>query len=192
MSEYEEQAQQFLKETGTEFKAVFFKHGKHFDEDDEERDIYEIVLKRGDREYKFKFGQSLDESGLRLFSNKERTKRTRHKGFKIPKEIREKIEQAKTQQERSQASLTFRRWFEKEHFSLSGLYWDFGKEPTAYNILASITSYSPDDFNNFCGEYGYDTDSRKAEKFYNAVCDEWKNIQILYSNEEIEKLQEIN
>ena len=39
-----------------------------------------------------------------------------------------------------------------------------GKEPTAYNVLACISSNvnCPDTFGNFCREYGYDADSRKA------------------------------
>ena len=98
MSEYDEQAEKFLTETDTEFKAEFLKNGKHFEDDKELRDIYLITLKRGDREYKFNFGQSLAESGLRLFLDKEKTKRTRHKGFIIPDGLREK--QEKFNQER--------------------------------------------------------------------------------------------
>ncbi len=57
--------------------------------------------------------------------------------------------------------------------------------------MACLTGYDPDTFKEFCYSYGYDEDSRKAEKIYNAVCEEWKNIKMLYSDEEIEKLQDI-
>ncbi len=87
-SEYEEQAEKFLKETQTEFKAEFLKHGLHFEGDEQERDIYLITLKRGEREFKFNFGQSIVNSGLRLFHDKEKTNRTRHKNFEVPEEIR--------------------------------------------------------------------------------------------------------
>ncbi len=130
-SEYDKQAEKFLKETGTEFKAEFLKHGKHFKDDEEERDIYKITLKKGDKEYIFNFGQSLNDS-------------------------------------------------------------DGKTKPTAYDVLACLTNYDPDTFEEFCSSFGYDEDSRKAEKVYKAVCEEWSNIKILYSNEEIEKLQEIN
>lgn len=53
-SEYQKQAIDFLKATGTEFHAEFIEHGKHFDNDTEIRDIYKITLKRGSRSYTFK------------------------------------------------------------------------------------------------------------------------------------------
>ena len=72
--EYNKQTEKFLKETNTEFKAEFIKNGLYFDGDKEPRDIYEITLKRGEREFKFKFGQSLNDSGFKLVNkntNKE-------------------------------------------------------------------------------------------------------------------------
>lgn len=192
MSEYNKQAEQFLKETGTEFKAEFLKNDFYFDGDEEKRDIYEITLKRADREYKFKFGQSLDCSGLRLFLDKEKTKRTEHKGFIIPKEIMEK--EIINQKERAKGifkTSPLKFWFEKEHFILSGLFWDCGKKPNPYGVLACLQKSEVGTFNDFCGDFGYDEDSRKAEETYKAVVEEFKNVQILFSDEEIEKLQEI-
>lgn len=39
-----------------------------------------------------------------------------------------------------------------------------GKRPTPYSVLASISGdiHCPDSFADFCAEYGYDEDSRKA------------------------------
>jgi len=62
--------------------------------------------------------------------------------------------------------------------------------PTEYDVLASITKYGPGTFKDFCDEFGYDTDSRKAEKTYFAVQDEYENINKLFSDV-IEDLQEI-
>lgn len=64
--------------------------------------------------------------------------------------------------------------------------------PKSYDVLASITKYEVSTFDNFCNEYGYDTDSRKALKTYKAVLREWKNIEKLFTAEQIEELQEIN
>jgi|TARA_R100000789_G_C3005335_1_gene149904 hypothetical protein len=130
--DYEKQATDFLKETETEFKAVFIKNGLYSPFNDEEpRDIYKITLKKGERIYKFRFGQSINNSN------------------------------GKT-------------------------------KPTPYEVLASLTSYNPNTFRDFCLSFGYNEDSRIAEKIYKAVLKEWANIQILYNNKEIEKLQEIN
>ena len=66
------------------------------------------------------------------------------------------------------------------------------EEPGAYDILACITKSEPGDFRDFCGEYGYDEDSRKAEKTYKAVLKEWAGVSKIWDSSEIEQLQEIN
>jgi len=67
-----------------------------------------------------------------------------------------------------------------------------GKIPAAYDVLACLQKYEIDTFDNFCGEFCYETDSRKAYKTYKAVKREWENIDKLFTGEEIELLQEIN
>ena len=62
--------------------------------------------------------------------------------------------------------------------------------PTMYDVLACITKYDPNSFENFCSEFGYDTDSRTAEKTYKAVCREWKGVERLFADI-LEELQEI-
>ena len=66
-SEYDIKSEDFLSKTGTEFKAEFIKNDLYFPDDKEPRDIYLITLKRGDREYKFKFGNSINASGNYLY-----------------------------------------------------------------------------------------------------------------------------
>lgn len=66
------------------------------------------------------------------------------------------------------------------------------KKPTAYDIFACLTKYDPGNFENFCADYGYDTDSRKAEKTYNAVVNEYNNLKMLYNDKELELLAEIS
>lgn len=64
-------------------------------------------------------------------------------------------------------------------------------EPTAYDVLTCLTKYDPNTFEDFCSEFGYDEDSRKAEKIYDSVVDEYKNVAMLWNDEEIEQLAEI-
>lgn len=66
-----------------------------------------------------------------------------------------------------------------------------GTAPTAYDVLVSLNKYEVGSFEDFCGDYGYDTGSRSAYKTYKAVLKEWKNIERLFSSEQIELLQEI-
>lgn len=64
--------------------------------------------------------------------------------------------------------------------------------PSVYDVLSTIQKYDPGTFENFCGDFGYDEDSRKAEKTYQAVQDEYNNIKRLFSSAELEEMQEIN
>lgn len=65
------------------------------------------------------------------------------------------------------------------------------KEPTAYDLLACLTKYDPGTLDDFCGEFGYDTDSKKATETYFAVQKEWQKVYRLF-NGCIEELQEIS
>lgn len=65
------------------------------------------------------------------------------------------------------------------------------KAPGAYSILACLTKYDPGTFEDFCSNYGYDTDSRQAEKTYKAVCKEYESLTRLYDSEELEAMAEI-
>lgn len=66
------------------------------------------------------------------------------------------------------------------------------QKPTAYNILACLTKYEPGTLEDFCSEFGYDVDSRKAEKTYFAVQKEYKGVCLIWNAEEREQLAEIN
>jgi len=68
---------------------------------------------------------------------------------------------------------------------------DFGIKPTAYDILTCLQKYDVGDFENFCGEFGYDTDSRKAENTYKAVDKEYKSLAKLFSENELSLMAEI-
>ena len=65
------------------------------------------------------------------------------------------------------------------------------RKPRLYDIFSCLTKYDPGTFENFCWEYGYDEDSRKAERIYNGVVKEWKAVERLFGDC-LEALQEIN
>ncbi len=70
-----------------------------------------------------------------------------------------------------------------------------GKKRTkvsAYDVIACITKSNPGYFEDFCGDYGYDNDSRKAEATYHAVVGEWNKVRRFFTPTEIEEMQEIN
>ena len=64
--------------------------------------------------------------------------------------------------------------------------------PNAYDILACLQKYPVESFSDFCSDFGYNNDSRIAEKVYKAVCKEYENLCRLYSSEEIKLMQSID
>ncbi len=181
MNEYEQKANKFLKNTDTKFKAEFLKNDFHFSDDKNKRDIYLITLKRGEREFKFNFGNSLNNS----------LKFEIIKGY-LSEAIIEKLNKKGLSLNGCNTIEDKKKYF--IYFIGYGEFWKENKNfkiPSAYDVLAGLTSYNPATFKEFCLTFDYDEDSKKAEKIYIAVLEEWKNIQILYSDEEILKLHEI-
>lgn len=66
-----------------------------------------------------------------------------------------------------------------------------GEEPSMYDVLASITKYDPEDFENFCSEFGYSDDSISALKIYKSVVKEYKAVERLFGDI-IDELDEIH
>lgn len=64
-------------------------------------------------------------------------------------------------------------------------------DPTMYDVLTCLTKYDPETFEDFCDCYGYDNDSRKAERIYNAVVEEFQNVEILFGDilDELSEIQ---
>jgi len=173
-NEYTEQADKFLTDTNTTVKIEYLKHGKHFD-DDQTRDIYKITISRNGRKFSFEFGNSIVDSGIIAVFN---DKRLDGKLFKHNGQI------ATLAQNVIDAKIT--GWELKQCKALTPRV-----SPSSYSVLSCLTKYDPGTFDNFCSEFDYDIDSRKAKKVYKAVCKEWKNVQSIWSDEEIEQLQEI-
>jgi hypothetical protein len=63
--------------------------------------------------------------------------------------------------------------------------------PTPYHVFAVLQKYDVGTFENFCSDFGYDTDSRKAYKLYKAVAKEWESVNDMFSDV-LDDLQEIN
>ncbi len=176
-TDYQQQAIDFLNKVEAKIEMNYLKSGKHFDDDKENRDIYGVTItnKRG-RKYTFNFGQSYSNSGF--YYTKGRTK------YLLPDKLLNKNKS------------------ELGRFIKSNIDWEYlnnGKsdiihypvKPTEYDILACITKYDPDTFENFCSEFGYDTDSRRAEAIYEAVKDEYLNICRLFNEDELNEMAEI-
>ena len=174
---YEKQANDFLTSTQCEVEITFLKNDFHFTGDKEKRDIYDVKIKRGNRVISFNFGNSLNDSGFYFTMGKRKI------------EIDRKYLSGENRK-----NLTHHIRIVSDYGFLNNGGSDiihYPKAPTAYSILSCLTKYDPRTFENFCSEYGYDEDSRAAEKTYQAVCKEWADVCKIWSDDEIEKLSEI-
>ncbi len=66
------------------------------------------------------------------------------------------------------------------------------KHPSAYSILCCLQKTPVGSFEEFCAEFGYDTDSANAEDTYINAGREYDNVCKLFSESEIDLLIEIN
>lgn len=169
--DYQQQALDFLQSTNTKFSVKFLDHAKYFDDDDTTRDIYEITIARNGRKFVFKFGQSIMKSQYYKDKIEGRTY-TLNGGCRT-----------------GNYSITNIEKYLNGGMNLTLVQ---GEAPTLYDVLACLQKYDVGTFEDFCGEFGYDTDSRKAFKTYKAVIREYKNLERLYSEAELEQLREIN
>jgi hypothetical protein len=183
MSEYNAQAEKFLKDTDTVFSAKFLEYNKYFPDDKEKRDIYEIRLQRGYRSYTFRFGQSKADSGFKLV--------VYSRGSAKGKEIKYPWQDDAITQSKGSV-VKFKQYCIEKFGSMGNLTIINPVPPSAYSVLAGMTKNDAGIFEDFCSEYGYDTDSIKASKIYDRVLYEWNNLKMLFTDSEIEQMQEIN
>lgn len=167
MSEYLKQATDFLTATNTELSVAFVKHDKYFEGDKEARDIYNITLTRGGRKFTFTFGQSLNNSCEWMLNAGNKPK------------FAKKEQALKYAMDKA---YPIRYVVKNPNFAA----------PNAYDVLACVEKYEVGTFEDFCSNYGYDTDSRKAEKTYHAVLANYNGLLTLFNEAEMEQLQEIN
>jgi hypothetical protein len=172
---YKKQATDFLEKTGCKMEITFKENRKYFPDDKETRDVYDIKITRGSRSWSFEFGNSIADSEFVAVYGRSR--------YKIPSEMRTKT------------------LAEIKGYVRMKLQSDFGTvgadhikrpiSPSEYSVLACLTKYDVGSFEDFCDEFGYDSDSKTADRVYEAVKEEWLNVCRIWNDSEIEELAEI-
>lgn len=172
ISQYDQQAIDFLKSTGVKFKAEFLKFDKHFENDKEKRDIYLITLKRGTRSFSFNFGQSIKYHAKSIYMKNATKGETCFYKKDVP-----------------EVKMAFTYKLELDYI--------INKQraaPTAYDVLAALQKYDVGTEDDFIKEFGYDSDVDTYKiglKIYPAVVSEYDMVCKLWTDKEIEQLQEI-
>ena len=64
--------------------------------------------------------------------------------------------------------------------------------PSVYDVLACLSKCDPGTFEDFCSDFGYDDDSRTAERVYFAVQKEYTQLTRIFTPGQMEELAEIN
>jgi hypothetical protein len=152
LSEYDKQAEKFLSDVGATIKAEFQYYGPHFDDDKTSRDVYRVTIERKGR-VPFTFN-----FGQSITNSGSATSPIRNEC-------------------KSVYCGGMNNW--------TGLCKQHGHRrtaPTAYDVLSCLTKNDPGTFADFCADYGYDSDSIKAQKTYFAVQEEWNNVRRVFGD----------
>lgn len=159
MSEYQEQALEFLKTCNATMQIAFSHIGKNENwKDNELREIYNFTITTTRGSYSSTFYDCIHH-----LKRKEQIKKSLKDIWTTP--VRDKIA------------------MQKEY---KGLF------PNEYDILACVQKYDPGIFEDFCSEYGYDEDSKTAERIYFACQKEYGGLCKIFTQNQLELLQEIN
>lgn len=167
-NEYTEQAEKFLQDANATMKIDF--QGRAINaawKEKELRNLYAVTITTPRGSYTFDFWDSLHNTEITQMTVEQYAR----KHFYMLYE-----DMTYSEQKKARAELASKQ---KE------------ARPTCYDVLACLTKYEPGTFEDFCSEYGYDEDSRAAERIYIAVQKEFANLKRLFDPEQLEAMQEI-
>lgn len=197
---YYNAAVNFCKSTGTTITAEYQYTGSMaFDDNKAIRDIYAVTIERNGKKWVFPYGQSIIHSGKYLAQTKVSKKGHGYYyktiGFSHSQDgVVYLIENNGLTE--SSASIIKRSNFIVGSYAtgVNSKVFVRNKEfrtPNAYDVLAAITKHDPETFEDFCYDYGYDTDSRKAVDTYFAVQKEYRDCYNMFGDV-MDDLSEIN
>lgn len=167
-NEYTEQAEKFLQDANATMNIDF--QGRAINtawKEKELRNLYAITITTPRGSYTFDFWDSLHNTEITQMTVEQYAR----KHFRM-------LYEDMTHSEQKKASAELAK-MQKE------------ARPTCYDVLTCLTKYEPGTFEDFCSEYGYDEDSRTAERIYIAVQKEFANLKRIFDPEQLEAMQEI-
>lgn len=176
-SEYDLQAEKFLKDTGAKIESIYTGHRKHFEDDEQFRAVYSVTIIRDNQSMTFDFGQSINKSWKLVDTRYGISGKILPISHKYWNGVSVKKAMNTGQEILSGISMLILRKTKST--------------PKPYDILSCLTKYDPGTFDSFCSEFGYDTDSMRANKTYLAVQKEYSDLSRLFNESELESMQEI-
>ena len=178
-SEYDIQAETFVKETNLNIKKIYTGHRFYFPGDKERRACFTIIVIRGNKSITFDYGNSI------------------FKSYMIKNWDNEKVISRKAYRPLNQRDLALKEVNEDLKRLGPGRYKLLTESETApsdYTILATMAmeSQCPDTFEDFCSDYGYDLDSITARDIFLKSLKIASDIKRLFNDEELDLLREIS
>lgn len=169
-NEYQEQALEFLRKANATMKIEVVGPGYSDWDDDNVRIRYRITLTTPKGSYTFPFWGSVLQA--ELWDTLSALEKLARKTFRRHYEGLTNSEKAKITK-----TLLKRR---KE------------LKTKEYDVLACLTKYDPGTHEDFCADFGYDTDSIRGLKTYLAVQKEYHELSRIFTPEQLEAMQEIS
>lgn len=166
-NEYTKQATDFLKRAGANIKIEFQGVAINKNWDNKKRNLYKVTLTTPRGAYTFDFWDSINNTKICAMSIKQYAEK-RYKIRYDDLDIQEKNVMEKELKDKKDKA-----------------------RPCAYDVLSVMTKYDPGTFEDFCCEFGYNTDSRKAEAIYFSVQKEYNNLVRIFTEKQMEELAEI-
>lgn len=171
MNEYDKQAQDFASKHRVTMQADYLGHFPRLGEYAVAQ--FRVTLSReGKKDYTFQYSDSLRDSWKYIDCNGTK-QHIKTQG--LPPKLSQKYWPNKGQQQKIGP------------FSL----YPTIPSPSLYDILTCLTKSDPGTFEDFCLEYGYDNDSRKALEVYFAVQKDWIECNNIF-HDCLDELQEVN
>lgn len=195
MNTYEKQAIDFLTSTKTKLtieKAIPQKSPLWCKEGEKHGINYSVTLKNDRHVYTFDFWNSIAKAEMLDLAKKAKEYGIYSKEYYAVKDFLEK-EATETVPKiiRGNRTIDINDIIEKKWFNNIVDTVDIAITPTAYDILACLSPLYENNFEDFCSSFGYDVDSIKAKKTYNACLKQDSNLGKLFSHDELERLAEI-
>lgn len=201
MNEYDQQAFNFLRDTKTTIEKKFLEYGVcHERGDGVKRNIRDITLKNGGGKYTFTFKDSVMNSAKYQISSDPESKWN----ISLFKKVMKEVDKYNNKNSGSKEIVNLKDCndvMRKHIFALAWNYTGYWYDnlikllepiaPSDYNILASLDVTYEDNFEDWCDSFGYDTDSKRVEKIYQACIEQDRMLRRLFNTKELELLSDI-
>ena len=168
MNEYLEQAKNFLNKANAKCEIVYGGISRNENwKEKEKRSWYDVTLTTPKGTMSFVFWDSIHNTEISMMTLEQYVEKKLRRRFEDMSYADKKKAEVQLQKLKDEA------------------------KPNAYGVLACLQKYDVGTFEDFCSEFGYDEDSRTAERVYIAVIKEYKDLTRIFTEEQMEELCEI-